>query len=132
MIRNDENARRRSNRDIEEGKDLLQYETQRIRRRYQMARRENQKEEKTLSIRKGKWTRYPTDTQIRKAANQEYWKFVCPICGLGCTGQGIGDRTAWLEAVTKADNDYPSVNYITCSCGWKWTDPEYYFPKKVT
>ena len=83
-----------------------------------------------MSLRDGKWTSYPNDEQIRREANREYWKFVCPKCGVGATGQlNAGDKRWHLEP---KDGKYihPSINHVWCHmCGWDWKDPVHYEPK---
>ena len=62
-----------------------------------------------MSIRKGKWTSYPNDEQIRREANREYWKFICPECDSGGTcGHVVGGKTVCVKCY---------------SCGWEWNDP---------
>ena len=70
-----------------------------------------------MSLRNGNWTSFPNDAQIRREANREYWKFKCPVCGEGATGQFVGDI---------AKHRY-CVNYVHCHmCGWEWKDPLHY------
>ena len=81
-----------------------------------------------MSLRNGKWTSYPNDEQIRREANSEYWKFICPKCGSGAGGSKPGKRISIHEEFNKKCGWYP-ITRIKCGmCGWEWFDPVYYIP----
>ena len=61
-----------------------------------------------MAVRQSKWTKYPTDEQILRQANKEYWNFPCPECGEGCTGWGA----------------LPVRKITCCMCGWEWKNPK--------
>ena len=82
-----------------------------------------------MSLRKGKWSSYPNDEQIRKVANEEYWRFICPECGAGASGTISGHEWKYREARSKGNYQYPFINHVYCvMCGWEWYDPIYYIP----
>ena len=74
-------------------------------------------------------TTTPTDDQVRRKANKEYWDFRCPKCDEACTGEDIRSKEESLRDydIMVRNDIRPRLHIVTrvsCwKCNWEWIEP---------